>query len=420
MKTLKRIGAVGGAVALILCWPLAVGQVGQKIVTDGLANLSNDQVKTELVSYERGYFSSSAVTRYTVLDRDIKRQLEQQGLPSEWVINSDIQHHAFSLSAVSTFSEQTHIPLQLNTQTRLNGSTDFQMHLDNWFYQSKGEQPFTLSMTASSLQGTASILGEISYALTLPSIALNFTNGEQVQLAHVYGEGKGKQEKGFWVGQHKITLGEMTIRDVRQATRFNLNHAMYEFRSSMDASKQRFTGQHMVTVRALKTGDDEIRDAIFDFTLGDVDRKAFTQLSELYQGGRTLSNSLINQARPAIEKLFSQGFSLTLNRLALTIGQGELEAKWQLTVPEGTHDVLHDPGALFSVLSGFLEALVSQSLVKDYPFIQQGVDQLVLMEMATHNEQGYQLKVDIHNGLLVFASGKQVPLTALMMPLLLQ
>ena len=34
MQTIKRIGAVGGAIALALCWPLAVGQIGQSVITD--------------------------------------------------------------------------------------------------------------------------------------------------------------------------------------------------------------------------------------------------------------------------------------------------------------------------------------------------------------------------------------------------
>ncbi|MCG3728172.1 DUF945 family protein [Vibrio cincinnatiensis] len=420
MKTLKRIGAVGGAVALVLCWPLAVGQIGQNLVTDGVVSLSNDQFNAELVSYERGYFSSTAVTRYTVLDTHIKQQLEEQGLATEWVVQSDIQHHAFSLSAVSTLPEQANIPLQINTQTSLNGSTDFQINLDNWLYQPGGEQDFTVSVTPSSLQGTATMLGEVSYSLSLPSIVMNFVNGEQVQLANISGEGKGKQEQGFWLGQQTFSVGEVTVNNEQQATTFNLSQAMYEFHSSMDAAKQRFTSQHIVTANALKTEEGEIHDVTFDFTLEDVDSEAFAQLSELYQSHPTLSNTAINQALPLVEKLFSQGFSLTLNQLALKMGQGELEAKWSLSIPEGTHNILQDPGVVFSALSGNVETFVSQQFAKDYPFIQQGVDELVMMDMATHDEKGYQLKAEIKGGSLVFASGKQVPLVALMMPLMIQ
>ncbi|MCG3731280.1 DUF945 family protein [Vibrio cincinnatiensis] len=420
MKTLKRIGAVGGAVVLVLCWPLAVGQIGQNLVTNGVDNLSNDQLHAELVSYDRGYLSSSAITRYTLLDSQMKQRLEQQGLPSEWTVKSDIQHHAFSLSAVSTLLDQASIPLQVKTQTRLNGNTDFQVNLDNWLYQFGGEQAFTLSVTPSNIQGTATVFGEISYSLRFPSIVMDFVNGEQVQLANISAEGKGKKEQGFWLGKQKIAVDSVMLNDERQANAFNLGQATYEFHSSMDAKKRRFTSQHVVTAERFKTDEGEIRDVTFDFTLGEVDREAFSQLSELYQRYPSLSHVALNQALPLVEKLFSQGFHLTLNQLALKMNQGELAAKWSLTIPEGTHNILQEPGVVFSALNGDGDIFVSQQFVKDYPFIQQGLDELVMMEMATHDDRGYQLKAEIKGGSLFFASGKQVPLMALMMPLMIQ
>ena len=62
--------------ALIACWPLAVGQISQRLVADGMEQLQQRGYEAEIVSYDRGYFSSDAVTRYAVIDPKTKQQLE--------------------------------------------------------------------------------------------------------------------------------------------------------------------------------------------------------------------------------------------------------------------------------------------------------------------------------------------------------
>ncbi|GAM56725.1 hypothetical protein JCM19231_3144 [Vibrio ishigakensis] len=66
MRQLKSIAAVGGAVALIGIWPLAVGQIGQTVLTDAIQNVNNTDFNVELVEYDRGYLGSTATTRITV------------------------------------------------------------------------------------------------------------------------------------------------------------------------------------------------------------------------------------------------------------------------------------------------------------------------------------------------------------------
>ncbi|MCG6283432.1 DUF945 family protein, partial [Vibrio diabolicus] len=115
MQTIKRIGAVGGAIALALCWPLAVGQIGQSVITDGVAHVSNDKVTAELVSYDRGYLSSKVQTRYTVVDPKMKQQMEAEGFPTEIIMDSDVHHGLLSLTSVSTFPQFPDFPMVINS-----------------------------------------------------------------------------------------------------------------------------------------------------------------------------------------------------------------------------------------------------------------------------------------------------------------
>ncbi len=109
-----------------------------------------------------------------------------------------------------------------------------------------------------------------------------------------------------------------------------------------------------------------------------------------------------------------------MNKMALNVGDGEFDSNWALAIPEGTHDVLQDPSVILSALTGHLNTFVSSQLAADYPFVQQGVDELVMMDMATQDEKGYHLKADVKDGNLVFANGQQIPLVALLMPLMMQ
>ncbi|MGR5452384.1 DUF945 domain-containing protein, partial [Vibrio sp. PNB22_3_1] len=42
MTQLKKLGAIGGVVALGLCWPLAVGQIGERVIEDAIADINDD------------------------------------------------------------------------------------------------------------------------------------------------------------------------------------------------------------------------------------------------------------------------------------------------------------------------------------------------------------------------------------------
>ncbi len=179
MNQLKKYGAIGGAVALVLCWPLAVGQIGQQVVEDGVEQLNNEGIRAEVVSYDRSYLSSVAETRYQVEDLVLKEQLEVDGLPTEIVVKSEISHGLFSLTANSQITNFPDFPLTLKTVTQLNGNTEFELALGSWSYQDQ-EQKVSMSISPAVATGTATVLGQLTFNANIPSIQLDFENGEQL------------------------------------------------------------------------------------------------------------------------------------------------------------------------------------------------------------------------------------------------
>ncbi|MFV0450411.1 MAG: DUF945 family protein [Vibrio sp.] len=415
MKTLKIVAAVGGAVSLALCWPLAVGQIGQNVITDGLKHISSDEISAELISYDRGYLSSHVQTRFSVTSPVVKQQMMAEGLPTEVIVNSDIRHGLVGISALSTFPDYQDSPLVISSTTQLNGNTSFSSTLDNWHYQTEGSDSVAISIFSSKVDGTITTLGHVDFNVSIPSVALNFASGENMLLSDLTGQGSGKQDAGFWIGKQNVTIGSLTLDDGLGSTLLAMDNTSYQFASKLNADKSRFTGTHQVNIEQLIAQDEEVNDLQLDFTLGDVDSEAFLALSNIYQSNPYLNADDLQKAMPHIESLFANGFFVSINPFTLTIDDGEFRSNIRLNIPQGTNGVSKDPSVVLSSLTGDLEVFVSNQLVADYPVIQQGVDELMLMDMMTQNDQGYQLKADVKDGNAVFSNGQKVPLFALLM-----
>jgi uncharacterized protein YdgA (DUF945 family) len=170
----------------------------------------------------------------------------------------------------------------------------------------------------------------------------------------------------------------------------------------------------------LTYSEGEVKDLNLDFTLGDLDGDSFEKLSSLYQNSPELSDEDIQQALPYVQSLFEKGFYLSMNKMALKVGQGGFESNWKIAVPEGTSNVVQDPSIILPSLTGHIDSFISNHLVEDFPFIQQGIDELVVMEIMQQTDQGYRLQAELKEGNLEFENGNQMPLLTLLLPALMR
>lgn len=359
MNKLKLAGAVGGAVVVALCWPLAVGQIGQNVITDGLKNMSDGSVKAELISYQRGYLSSEMQTRYTIVDKSLARQLQADGLPAEFVVDSHVRHGFISLNSHSVLSNFPDLPLTMDSNTALNGNTDYTITLDNWHYQGSGDNAAAVSVTPVTLKGTTTVLGELTYELNAPSVQLDFDNGENITLTNITGSGQGKKSQSFWVGEQQVAIGSMKLIDETGQELIHMNDASYQFNSSMDQGMDRFSSHHKVKAGQLKFTDGQVDDLNIDFQLGEVDRESFEKVYSLYQNNAQMDEQEMAKVAPYVNKLFSKGFYIAMNQMSAKVNDGGVTSKWKLEVPEGTDNVLADPGKILTVLTGNMDTTLS-------------------------------------------------------------
>ncbi|WP_104034799.1 DUF945 family protein [Vibrio jasicida] len=420
MENLKKIGAIGGAISLALCWPLAVGQIGQTIIEDGIANMNDDMVKGEIVEYDRGYLSSVVLTRYTVVDPDIKTQLERDGLPTTFDVTSDLSHGLTSLTADSKLVDADFLPLTMHSKTQLNGNTAFTLDLDSWNYQNDA-QGMSLSTSPLQITGDVTVLGDLNYQVSVPSVQVDFENGEEIHLTELTGQGKGKQAKGYWLGEQTFSLQKLDVVDAQLAPMFMIENATYNGNTSLNETGDKLNSKLNLEANQLRLTDGtDVDNFKLDFSIADVDSQSFDQIMSIYQNSPMLDEQEIQTLLPHIDTLFSKGFKLSVNELSLAFGEGKFRNEWQLSVPEGTDNITQDPMKLMMATSGSLSTYFSDELVDLYPFIQESVDELMVMELIEKKDNGYQLKAQISDGKLKFENGQEFPLIALLMPALMQ
>ncbi|MCG7489044.1 DUF945 family protein [Vibrio sp. Of14-4] len=417
MHQLKKYGAIGGAIALALCWPLAVGQIGQNVIKDGVAHLTNESLKAEVISYDRGYLSSEVTTRYTVHDPVLSKELELDGFPTEFVVNSHVTHGLLSLKAESTLEDTERFPLKLTTVTQLNGNTDYSLELGNWHQSSEGEDAAMISVTASTLKGHLTVLGEVSYDLNVPSVEIDFNSGEKMLISGIKGVGDGRKQDNFWLGDQEIRISDVKISDAQQSSIFNMEEAKYEFSSSIDEASSRVDSQHVVNISKLEMPEGKAENLGLDVEFGGLDSDAFNHLISLYQNSPTLTPEDIQHAMPYVDTLFDKGFFLSVNKATLTLGDaGEFNSVGKVSVPEGTSEITKNPAKLLPALSGDIDTFFSNGLVEQYPFIKQSIDEALVQEFIGQDDKGYQLKAELKDGNLVFESGQKIPLIQLFLP----
>ncbi|GAD79143.1 DUF945 family protein [Vibrio ezurae] len=417
MKQLKRMAAAGGAIALVGIWPLAVGHIGQTIVTDGVKNLSNHNVKVELEEYHRGYLTSEAKTLVTVTDPQAIAQLQAYGWPTQYEFVHVIHHGLVSITGETSLAQNPE--LVLNTKTQLNGNTEFSTVIEHQQFDMAGSMPMTVLLESLTLNGSVSVLGQLDYQLSMPSIELDYKSGTMVRLSGLNSNGDGKVEQELWLGEQTVAIDSFVIDDNEGVNLVELNGFNYQFQTSEDEKADTLQGNYQLTVKDFKNHDGEAANLNMSFTASGFDKSSFLDITEMYQNTPQWTSAETEKVLPKVDALLAKGFTLSLSKFKVDIDEGHFETNWTLDLPAGSADSSKDMLQLLGLFKGNMNAFVSSDLVMAYPFIQQNLDELLIMEVATQSDDGYRLSLQLDNGEIKFANGKAVPIISLVAPMLM-
>ncbi|MFA0183282.1 hypothetical protein AB4463_23285, partial [Vibrio cyclitrophicus] len=89
------------------------------------------------------------------------------------------------------------------------------------------------------------------------------------------------------------------------------------------------------------------------------------------------------KALPKVDELLAKGFFMSLNKFSVDVDEGHFESNWNMNLPSGEVNTSKDFLQLIELLQGDMNAFVSSDLVMAYPFIQENLDELLIMEVAS-------------------------------------
>ncbi|MCG7497067.1 YdgA family protein [Vibrio sp. Of7-15] len=445
MKTLRKIGAVGGAIVIAACWPFATGKIGEAIYTDAILAYDNPVLELELIEYDRGYLSSNAKSRLSIKDPMLQEQLIADGLPTELIFKHDISHGFMSLSSVSVpeITEETQqalaqiwadgdIPMTLTTESRLSGKT----HINLTLAAVNAEVPDVdeggvglFSTSPFTLTGDIEPTGESDFVYSMPTLSFTSAADEKLTVNGLSGQGNGQMNGLFWIGQHQLTLGEIKISSADQ-TMFDMNDFRYSVTNSLNkmtaetegASTEEsatLTTNNVFSFEELIIEDVTVDKGKFDVSFSGLDYESLSQIFQIIDTpDEMVDEDGVKKLQLAIDLLFAKGMALSLNELSASVMNGSFTSQLGLEIEPGVARASQDASQLLEKLRGKGDVLLTPELVNGNPLLEPQIDDLIAMGMAEETEEGYRLMVTIDKGIATLSNGQEVPLFMLIAPIM--
>lgn len=427
MNQIKKYAAIGGAVSLVACWPLVVGQIGQNLVQEQMIQLNNANMKLELVSFERGYLSSHLVTKVIVTDPKTHAVLASDNLPTEWYLDSTIDHGVFSLDGVTTLRDYPNIPFHANSKTQLSGDTHIDATLAAFESAFSGSQEeWSLKMEPVSLVADITIDGVTSATFTLLGMKLTSQIGAFLSITGMQGEVNGKMQRGLWMGEQNLTIENIEVGNPDQESLSLMEGASYRFSAKRDEAKDEesqtspalYSSHSVVNIEKIIASEQQVDDITLDFAMGDVNADALSVVFEALQSENKPQSQ--KPMKEAIDSLVKSGLFINIDQLGFSYLNQAVDAKLALSILAGTDNITLTPMTLVTQLEGDLLVHVPKALVEQVPNLQLGIDQLRAKEYIVDTGANFEFSATIEGGNIVFFNGQKTPLIAALMPLFLR
>ncbi|KPA54031.1 hypothetical protein VT25_03035 [Photobacterium leiognathi subsp. mandapamensis] len=432
---LKNVVAGAGAVAVILCWPLATGQIGESLYMGAIKNYHSPYMTITNQSFERGYLSSDAVSRIELKDT-LKTTFENEGLPTTWLVKHHIKNGFLGVKSTSELEIDKNIaptvkdiwgeniqPITLVTDSSLTGNTDFTMTISPVNY--KHADAFVNSQ-AFVLKGTADTKGTGDFSYSLPTLNVKTDSGETMQVTALDGNGKGHMEGNFWIGEQTFTLGKANFASVDNQHHVEIDGMNVVMKNALSQPKdekapneetQQVTNTNNVSVKKIVTLDGhEYTDFNFALALKDLNYKAVSRLAAMEEvTNHEQQQQQMQEAMLALDLLVAKGATVDLSDLSVMTKQGKVNASLLLELQPGLARASENLAALPSKLAGNVNIAMPKGFVANEPLLAEQIPNLLKQKMITENQDSYQLTVKIENSQLVFGSGLKIPLAMLSM-----
>lgn len=426
---LGKYGAIAGGLAVVACWPFATGQIAHSMYEREVDQRATADFTLEQQAYERGYLSSQAVTRVQ-FKGESKALLAQSGLPVNYEIASDISHGVLGVSSSNTLVMTPDLqaitqkmwpgnptPIRLDLDTLMTGASDYHLTV----------APFSLSeansnLTASelSVKGEIDRKGHVNASFSLPALAFNDDNGQQLKVDTVTGSGKGYLQEGLWIGNQSLSIEQAQLGNGEGQTA-QLAQAKLEIGNELveSASPRKLNNTNQLTVGEITLPNQtRWRNLVVALDANHLDYTAMSQIallsSQWQEGGAPGSASAMERA---VVDLLQSGLSVNLSPASLTLPEGDVSVDMRLNLSGGDAAGEFGLNQLVSQLSGNLDVAVPNVLLSRSAW-REKVHHLSSAGFVTQSDQKTTLTAQIEGNQVVASNGNAVPLMQFVMFLL--
>ncbi|MGF1763023.1 DUF945 family protein [Aliivibrio kagoshimensis] len=431
MKELKKYAAIGGAIAIAACWPFATGQIGQSIMTDTIAHYDNPVVSIELLDYDRGYLSSTAVSKVTITDPVIAEQFRADGLPESLTFNHQIHHGLISIDSVSHLDVPPELEefladmdIKFESSSQLSGSTHIQFTSKAKSIQMPAELESgieRIDVSRFTLDADIDRDGLNGFSYHLPALDFVSDLGEKINLSGFSGEGKGSSNGAFWVGTNDVYLKEASITSgtesgVLKGLSYKNSTSLSE-ESQPGSDDQKVSSTNTFKLGLLESGQDKVENARLSVTFSELDYAALKKMFATYNKlQESQDQTVISELELAINLLVAKGLNLSIDDFGATIMGGEFSSKLDLMLPAGTPRASQDATKLVANLRGSSSVSISKSLAENNPIVQLMLDEQLEKGVVVDSGEQYEFTTEIKEGSATLSNGEQVPLFMVLAP----
>ncbi|MUK46014.1 DUF945 family protein [Aliivibrio fischeri] len=426
MNELKKYAAIGGAIALVACWPFATGKIGEAIFKDGIASYDNSVIAIENLSYDRGYLSSTAQSRIHVVDPGLSAELEHAGYPTDIIVNHEISHGLLSISSVSTFETEANKSdfikgLKLTTESQLTGTTDLLLSSQDANFVNddlRAQGVEKLFVAASEVSATVQKDGQFSLVYNLPKTELRLDNQSEFIVDNVKGQSVGHYVGDIFIGEANIGMDNLLLNDVEGQNHNEVKGFNYTSINQIKEVKDKpednaLTSSNKLTINEVVTDSGTLENGVFDLSFEELNYDALIKLVPLLQE-QEITPEKVQQLMLSFDLLAAKGFKVNLNEFSADVLGSKVNSQILLTLPAGTARASQNADKLVQTLQGSSELVIAKKLVDETPELRMQMDELLVNEFATEEGDNYRLSAKIANGQIELPNGQKMPLFMLL------
>lgn len=427
MKELKKYAAIGGAIALVACWPFATGKIGEAIFKDGIASHDKSLFTIENLSYDRGYLSSTAQSRVFITDPELRAELQVSGYPTVAIIDHHISHGFLSISSSSTFALDGEPSafmqgLKLTTESQLTGKTELLMTSQNVDVETdpislKGIEK--LSIAASQLSATIQKDGQRSVTYHIPKVALHVDNGADILINNIKGSNIGKYIDDIFIGEATIGMDSLVLNSVDGQNHNEVKGVSYTATNQIKEVKEKpaentLTSRNKLVLAELTTdAGDKLENAVFDLSFEDLNYDGLVKVLALLKD-KEAAPETVQELMLAFDLLAAQGFKVNMNEFSAVVEGSKIKSHMLFTLPEGTARASQNAETLVQTLQGDMALVMDKKLVHETPALRMQMDELLINEFAVEEGDSYRLSAKVENGQIQLLNGQTMPVFMLL------